>query len=226
MSNRICRTCGAAIDYKGSGTRAQRYCSVRCRNWWNAHPGEEPRWKGARRCEHCGDGIASDDIRVRYCDKRCRLAAQTGSRYRRYLDCAFCGARFRSQNGKQRYCSPRCRIKRNQADGSSTTLRRMAERHGGERGERFTRRDVCERDNWVCQLCLTPIDPMSRDTRLMASVDHKVPLTKGGAHSLANVQAAHRACNAAKRDSNDIVMMSPPTSDKRVIKRGRTRPST
>lgn len=59
--------------------------------------------------------------------------------------------------------------------------------------------DVYERDEWVCGLCFGAVgrdtfwpDPMS------PSLDHILPLSKGGHHILANVQLAHLACNVRK----------------------------
>ncbi|MCH8949668.1 MAG: HNH endonuclease [Chloroflexi bacterium] len=70
--------------------------------------------------------------------------------------------------------------------------------------------DILERDGWHCQLCGLAIskvvkypDPMS------ASLDHILPLTAGGHHIAANLQAAHMGCNAAKsnRPAGDQLRM-------------------
>lgn len=68
----------------------------------------------------------------------------------------------------------------------------------------FAPRDVLARDGWACQLCRRPIDPAIPwpDPR-SPSIDHIVPLSRGGQHSLANVQAAHLGCNSAKGDRCD-----------------------
>lgn len=56
------------------------------------------------------------------------------------------------------------------------------------------------RDGWICQHCKKRVDktlkypdPMSR------SLDHIVPLSKGGTHTYKNVQLAHFGCNTNKR---------------------------
>lgn len=70
--------------------------------------------------------------------------------------------------------------------------------------EDFAPRDVYERDGWVCQLCRLPIDPgVVWPDSMSPSVDHRVPLAKGGEHSMANAQAAHLGCNSRKRDRLD-----------------------
>jgi 5-methylcytosine-specific restriction endonuclease McrA len=67
-----------------------------------------------------------------------------------------------------------------------------------EGGETFSPQEVFDRDEWVCGLCGVPIpaDVRHPDPR-SASVDHVVPLARGGAHTRENVQA-HLACNLRK----------------------------
>lgn len=65
----------------------------------------------------------------------------------------------------------------------------------------FAPLDVHTRDNWTCQLCLLPIDPeRAWPDRMSASVDHIIPLVRGGAHAMHNVQSAHLGCNSSKGD--------------------------
>jgi 5-methylcytosine-specific restriction endonuclease McrA len=54
-------------------------------------------------------------------------------------------------------------------------------------------RVVFTRDSGMCGICLETVDPMS-----CWEVDHVVPIAKGGLHSYANVQPAHRRCNRSK----------------------------
>ncbi|MEV0917845.1 HNH endonuclease [Streptomyces sp. NPDC049967] len=67
--------------------------------------------------------------------------------------------------------------------------------------EVFAPLDVHTRDQWTCQLCRRPIDPqVAWPDPMSASVDHIVPLVKGGTHSMINVQSAHLGCNSSKGD--------------------------
>jgi 5-methylcytosine-specific restriction endonuclease McrA len=54
-------------------------------------------------------------------------------------------------------------------------------------------RVVFERADGVCGICSKPVDRESN-----WEVDHVVPLARGGEHSYANTQLAHRKCNRAK----------------------------
>ncbi|WP_170222754.1 HNH endonuclease [Rarobacter faecitabidus] len=66
--------------------------------------------------------------------------------------------------------------------------------------EPVARDDVFSRDGHRCQICgervnePTPFDPQS------ATVDHIIPLSMGGEHSMRNVQTACLRCNSAKQD--------------------------
>ena len=51
---------------------------------------------------------------------------------------------------------------------------------------------VAERDGWRCAIC------RRRVTRETWSLDHVVPLSKGGAHTYANVVLAHKRCNSLR----------------------------
>jgi 5-methylcytosine-specific restriction endonuclease McrA len=77
--------------------------------------------------------------------------------------------------------------------------RRQHARRAGDAGERFTRREVLERDEFVCGICLKKIDDaLAHPDPWSASLDHVIPLSRGGAHTMANAQAAHLDCNRRK----------------------------
>lgn len=60
---------------------------------------------------------------------------------------------------------------------------------------------IFERDGWVCQLCGHPVDPSLGDRHpMMRSLDHVIPISKGGNHEPSNVQLAHLVCNMRKGD--------------------------
>jgi len=65
--------------------------------------------------------------------------------------------------------------------------------------EAVNRNVVLERDNWTCHLCN---DPIPTDLKwphpLSASMDHVIPLARGGSHTYENVQSAHLTCNISK----------------------------
>lgn len=74
----------------------------------------------------------------------------------------------------------------------------------GREAERVQRREVFERDEWKCGLCGGEIDPDLRwPDPGSVTLDHIVPLARGGGHTYGNTQAAHASCNMRKGDRLD-----------------------
>jgi 5-methylcytosine-specific restriction endonuclease McrA len=107
----------------------------------------------------------------------------------------------RQYKAASRFCSQACW--QPPADRATTHAVR-AKRYGGS-AEHVDRLTVFERDGWLCQLCHTPVDPeLKWPAPLSASIDHVVPLSKGGDHLYTNVQLAHLRCNASKGARSDV----------------------
>ena len=69
--------------------------------------------------------------------------------------------------------------------------------------------EVYGRDGWRCGLCGEPIDSSVKwPDPLSASLDHILPLSKGGHHIPENVQAAHLSCNVRKGNRVEADAMS------------------
>lgn len=69
----------------------------------------------------------------------------------------------------------------------------------GVRYTRVSRAAVFNRCDWICQLCHEPVDRALRfPASGSASLDHIVPLARGGHHVRANCQLAHLGCNSSK----------------------------
>ena len=60
--------------------------------------------------------------------------------------------------------------------------------------------EIFHRDNWTCQICYKPISPKSIDPfdPQRVTLDHRLPIVLGGAHTKTNLQAAHLTCNSSK----------------------------
>lgn len=56
----------------------------------------------------------------------------------------------------------------------------------------FTRREIAKRDGWKCYLCGLVL------TYSTSTLDHVLPLTRGGSHSLENAKLACDGCNSKK----------------------------
>lgn len=66
--------------------------------------------------------------------------------------------------------------------------------------EKFTKQQVLDKTNGNCGICGKYIDlTLKRPDMNSFSVDHILPLSKNGSHTLDNVQAAHLLCNCLKQ---------------------------
>ena len=67
--------------------------------------------------------------------------------------------------------------------------------------EKYTTAEIAERDGWRCQICGRRVDASLRyPAPESPSVDHIIPLSKGGSDLRANVQLAHLRCNISKHN--------------------------
>lgn len=70
--------------------------------------------------------------------------------------------------------------------------------------ESFSPKEVFENGYYVCCICGHPINPLLRYPDLLSvSLEHKIAISKGGAHSIENCAPSHLICNI-KRNNKDI----------------------
>lgn len=89
--------------------------------------------------------------------------------------------------------------------GSGGHWKRRADRYGCiEFDNSITLKALNDRDKGICQICGGLVDfndiVNGHIGRFYPTLDHIVPLSKGGAHTWSNVQLAHMCCNAGKCD--------------------------
>lgn len=108
-------------------------------------------------------------------------------------NCGECGTSFESVQTSARYCSRSCKRR------ASWRHREILKHRPGSPA--IDRQVVFARDGWVCQLCGEDVPPdRVVPDRLAATIDHIIPLSRGGLHDYANVQLAHFRCNCRKRE--------------------------
>lgn len=72
------------------------------------------------------------------------------------------------------------------------------------RFEKILSKEIFERDNWVCRLCLKKVNKnLKWPNQYSATIDHIIPLSKGGNHVRNNLQTAHLICNRLARDNDN-----------------------
>ncbi len=120
-----------------------------------------------------------------------------------YGECVLCGARFKKKAENQKFCTSACR------------KRASWRKHDPLRDKRFkgaiidndiTLHKLFRMSGGVCYLCGGACDWNAKiiiNGRPYAkakypSIDHVIPLSKGGEHSWNNVRLAHLGCNSSK----------------------------
>jgi 5-methylcytosine-specific restriction endonuclease McrA len=158
--------------------------------------------------------------RRRCCSQKCRVAmglilAPTLA----VKKCADCNERItaRSKSGFCRVCRLKRRSKTQLASAKwREGIRRWQQRNPDKvrayrkradvirrgvvgRAEYVDPKYIFDRDNWVCQLCHKKVRPYTGEySPRQASIDHILPLARGGAHAATNLQTACRRCNSSK----------------------------
>jgi len=155
-----------------------------------------------RDCVICGKKFEAGFDKHIYCSSQCNNRAKTirnrekrrAERAKEVLKCIVCDVELPSTARRdKKFCSPEC--SGSARFNTSRASRRLRITVGGEE-QLVTRVAIYERDNWVCQLCMKPIDRTLRYPEPMsASLDHIIPLSKGGENSAENFQASHLVCN-------------------------------
>jgi 5-methylcytosine-specific restriction endonuclease McrA len=159
-------------------------------------------------CENCGAGFV-DRSRAqhgRYCSEKCRARAwregnpeyqrewcKENPEYHPKYDRAY-------QEANPEKKAARLRV------WSAANPEKMRENKARRRARKkdayvapVDRKAIYARDSYTCQLCGKKVDMKKKGPDPMSpSIDHILPLSKGGTHEPRNVQLAHLRCNERK----------------------------
>lgn len=153
-------------------------------------------------CAICGTSINGGKHR-RFCSKKCSLRMNliVASGCDKPVRCAICGVEFcRIPGTWARDCSQECASKKKSKNRRAGKSLRKARIRGARTGPSFDPEQVLARDNWRCQICGVKTPKKLRgSSRLNApELDHIVPVSRGGEHSIGNTQCLCRKCNLSK----------------------------
>lgn len=208
MTKHTCRDCGADLVRKNpNGPWPHRCESCRAafrkayvREKHAEYVADGRRRKPARQwtCESCGADAGSSPRRIGRC-VRCRsdgvAPCSVDGCTRPVRARGVCSAHYKRDARADGRIVPEPWSDRRRANYA----RRRALKAGAAAGAPFTSAEVFERDGWLCGLCSQPVDSaVEYPDPASASLDHVVPLSRGGEHSLENVQLAHLSCNVSK----------------------------
>lgn len=118
--------------------------------------------------------------------------------------CERCGEKFRRYRSKSqaepRFCTWSCWTNRELA-GKNRESGRRRRAVVTSTWDGVTDRQIFERDEWRCLIpgCGGPIEPdLTWPDPYSPSIDHIVPLSRGGTHVASNKRAAHLRCNVSR----------------------------
>lgn len=217
-----CKNCGK--QFKPRHRDRMNYCSTVCKVEYKAKVRKEKEnerekaklmAKQSRKiiCIQCGKEV-SGNLHKKYCSEKCRYEYDKETKLRRIraeyvpvplkqVECVVCGKVF--ETNRRKTCSAKCQKKLNK----TTTHRKRARKHGADYVPVNTRM-IFIRDGWICQICgrKTKRTKQGTNDKFAPTLDHRVPISKGGSHTYENVQCACRECNTKKRDTNSSGQMT------------------
>ena len=164
-------------------------------------------------CASCGANWTARHKSTPVCSDECRRAVAAAKERARNIakrsqkgarPCQWCGSEFDPAYGDKRsvFCSDKCGAK--QFKSARKTHKKRACKYGVDY-QAISRIKVFNRDGWRCQICgrQTPRSRLGTLKPNAPELDHRIPISKGGAHTYANVQCACRECNGAKGNRSE-----------------------
>lgn len=207
------------FEYAGNFTGLDGYVDLRCKTCGTvAHKSFVSVKHGKATCAECVKRKREADKKHKQIQREREKYAEQLERERNkwmrmssiqisFVPCPCCGDYFVPINGHQIYCSIECANRINNARSKDKRIKRM--RHVVV-DRNITLDRLYKRDNGKCYICGRTCDwddcHTRKDGTFIAnnnypSIDHVVPLRKGGKHSWSNVRLACRGCNSVKGDA-------------------------
>lgn len=161
-------------------------------------------------CPTCGRAFEANTLQRMFCSPECLYEENLLRQREQYAEqyepvtftCAECGKNVTTSCGDKHriYCSEACMNK--------AMHRRNKRKRQDQMGAAFVEDvelwDIYNRDEGICQICGLPVPDTNEPTnQWAATVDHILPLSKGGSHEKSNCQLAHRMCNSLKQDATE-----------------------
>lgn len=203
LGSQTCIRCGTSFSWKYQ----REYCSNACRAAiQRRRKAGKPVADHIPVCELCGEEILDG----RYGQARHSSCWGKTIPPQDSKTCPVCNGTFIPFRRAQRSCSNDCAQKfwkknfRTPEPWDDSRRARYHKRRARKKklpADDIRPREVYERDGWICQICFEPVDEkMKWPDPMSPSLDHVIPLSKGGHHVWENVALAHLDCNVRKGD--------------------------
>jgi 5-methylcytosine-specific restriction endonuclease McrA len=212
-----CPVCSAPVQKTvrpgNRGGRQRVYCSKKCSDLasWRKRSADTKNPVRVIHCQVCAVEFGTSFKKQKFCSASCRYEfnlLSSSAKWREQnprpemfvYDCDWCHAKIERPmplGGHKRYhqeCAKQAQAARYRA---KNTVRQSKT----AKPSRVVIEHLVAAYGAVCYLCSEPVDlDIPRTSRMGATVDHIVPLAKGGSDEFENLQLAHWICNNRKSD--------------------------
>lgn len=186
----ICQYCGKS--FTETRDRPNKFCSNTCSG----------KYYGAIRTAKRNARLAQEKEAkrlLREAKKAKRLAEQQLHKLEMQQlltkECIVCGKTFKAKSRNNKCCSKACSKRRD------NLLHEKRIYKNGKPDLSITLAKLYKRDDGICQICRRSINfNCDSNSDYYPSIDHIIPISKGGEHQWDNVQLACRCCNTLKGD--------------------------
>lgn len=193
-ANKVCEWCGKKFIVPARNAHIARFCNDKCRDTWHSRQDGRLSW-------------------VEWVEIRNKQAQETQARLEeerkakiKTKECPECGKSFETTLLNQLTCSAECgRLRSNRLN--------WQRKEGRYNNTNIIDRDISvkvlyKRDKGVCYICggecdfedHTKINGYFTVGPTYPSIDHLIPIARGGMHAWDNVKLAHHHCNSIKSD--------------------------
>lgn len=165
--------------------------------------------KISKECLHCGAEYQTSCSTSKYCSSTCgykyKQAEKAAKKKLFNIKCKECGKHFSTTNRQRVFCSNVCGNK--YKSRISEVKRRKTIKNNGKVDWEISIERLIKRDGSTCYLCGYKCDTkdyiVTEGGTIITgedypSIEHVIPVSKGGTHTWDNVKVAHRGCNNLK----------------------------
>lgn len=155
-------------------------------------------------CSWCKQSYIPKQLRpgAAFCSRKCKDGANYASVAAEILaskserSCLHCAAVIPQAARRDKvFCSEQCNSR------AHALQRKLRARTGQDDKPGYLRSAICERDDWRCWICKKFVDRHAdHPDPLAPSLDHLIPVSRGGVSELSNLRLTHLVCNLRRRN--------------------------
>lgn len=213
MPIRACEICGVEYEHRSNG-RPKLVCSKACYRVKDNQRGRAKRLQ-EKTCVVCEVVFVTGRKASVACSPECQRERMREYGKQKWLErkatrpefkewiCAWCDQPVVvpiSLSGNRKY-HDECRVQATRAKNRKKSVKRQ----GAKTQATILHEVIAERDNYVCHICGDLVDmSLPRRSHMGATLDHVIPIARGGLDCEDNVKLAHWICNVRKSDKLEV----------------------